>query len=95
MIVLLFILLFADLCSAQDSNIEEYQLISPLPDSKLIMPESNIIIRQGSIIDPATIKETSIDIVGSISGLHSGEFILSDDMQTLIFIPMIHFTRGE
>ncbi len=95
MFILLFILLFADLCSAQDSNIEEYQFISPLPDSKLIMPESNIIIRQGDTIDATTMKEASIEVVGSISGLHSGEIFLSDDMRTLIFIPMIHFTRGE
>jgi hypothetical protein len=59
------------------------------------MPENNIIIRQGDIVDPATIKETSIEVVGSISGLHSGEFFLSDDMRTLIFIPSIHFTPRE
>jgi len=95
MIILLFILLFAGICSAQNSNIEEYQFISPLPGSKLIMPESNIIIRQGDIIDATTIKEVSIEVVGSISGVHSGKFILSDDLRTIIFIPSIHFTRGE
>ena len=95
MIVLLFILLFAGICSAQNSNIEEYQFISPLPGSKLILPENNIIIRQGDIIDATTIKEASIEIVGSISGLHSGKLMLSDDMRTLIFIPLTHFTPGE
>ncbi len=60
MFVLLFILLFVGLNPAQDSNIEKYQFISPLPGSKLIMPESNIIIRQGNIINPTTIKEVSI-----------------------------------
>jgi Arylsulfotransferase (ASST)/Abnormal spindle-like microcephaly-assoc'd, ASPM-SPD-2-Hydin len=95
MFLLLFILLFAGLSLAQDSNIEKYQYISPLPDSKLIMPENNIIIRQGDIVDPTTIKEVSIEVVGSISGVHSGEFFLSDDMRTLIFIPSIPFTPGE
>ena len=93
--LLLFILLFEGFSPAQDSNIEEYQFISPLPDSKLIMPESNIIIRYGDIIDPATIYESSIEVIGSISGVHSGELFLSDDMLTLIFIPLIHFTPGE
>ena len=95
MIVLLFILLCAGLSPAQESNIEKYQFISPLPGSKLIMPENNIIIRQGDIIDATTIKEESIEVIGSISGLHSGEFFLSDDMRTLIFLPSIHFTKGE
>jgi len=95
MFLLLFILLFAGLSPAQDSNIEKYQFISPLPGSKLIMPENNIIIRQGDIIDATTIKEVSIEVVGSISGVHIGEFFLSDDIRTLIFIPSIHFTPGE
>jgi hypothetical protein len=95
MFLLTFILIFASISTAQDSNIEQYQFISPLLDSKLIMPESNIIIRQGDIIDPATIKEISIEVVGSISGVHAGEFILSDDLRTLIFKPFIHFTPRE
>jgi len=94
-LILLFSLFFFDLSLAQDSNLEEYQYISPLPDSKMIMPENNIIIRQGDIIDATTIKEVSIEVVGSISGVHSGEFFLSDDMRTLIFMPSIHFTPGE
>jgi hypothetical protein len=93
--LLFFILLLASLTSAQDSNIEKYQFISPLPDSRLIMPETNIIFRQGDTIDPTTIKELSIKVIGSISGLHPGEFFLSDDMRTLIFIPSLHFTPGE
>jgi len=95
MFLLLFILLFVGLSPAQDSNIEKYQFISPLPGSKLILPENNIIIRQGDIIDATTIKEISIEVIGSISGVHSGDFFLSDDMRTLIFIPSIHFTPGE
>ena len=95
MFVLLFIVIFAGLSPAQDSNIDKYQFISPLPGSKLIMPESNIIIRQGEIVDPTTIKESSIEVVGSFSGVHTGEFFLSDDMRTLIFIPSIHFTPRE
>jgi hypothetical protein len=59
------------------------------------MPENNIIIRQGDIINTTTIKEASIEVIGSISGVHSGEFFLSDDMRTLIFIPLTHFTPGE
>ncbi len=95
MILLIIILLCAGLSPAQESNIEKYQFISPLPGSKLIMPENNIIIRQGDIIDATTIKEELIEVIGSISGLHSGEFFLSDDMRTLIFLPSIHFTKGE
>ncbi len=93
--LLLLIVLFKDFSSAQDSKIQEYQFISPLPGSKLILPENNIIIRHGDIIDPTTINELSIEVVGSKSGVHPGELILSDDMRTLIFIPSFHFTPGE
>jgi len=82
-------------CSAQNSNIEQYQYISPLPNSKLILPESNIIIRQGDIVNPGTIKEKLIEVVGSESGKHHGYFILSDDLRTLIFKPFINFTPSE
>jgi hypothetical protein len=95
MFILLFILLFAGLSVAQESNMEEYQFISPLPDSKLILPENNIIIRQGDIIDPTTIKEVSIEVVGSISGVHTGNLFLSDDMRTMIFKPDIPYYPSE
>jgi hypothetical protein len=89
------VLVFYGLSSAQDEKPENYQYISPLPDSKLILPESNIIIRQGDKIDASTVKEEVIEVTGSLSGVHKGEFVLSDDMRTLIFIPSVHFTPGE
>jgi hypothetical protein len=50
MFVLFIILLFAGLSPAQESNIEKYQFISPLPGSKLIMPENNIMINKNIVV---------------------------------------------
>ena len=95
MFLLLFILLFAGLSPAQNSNIEMYQFISPLPGSKLIMPENNIIIRQGDIIDLSTLDNDKVMVIGSRSGIHQGNLILSSDIKTLIFKPYIPFVFGE
>jgi len=95
LILLLIQLLFYNVLYSQTSYRENYQFISPIPGSFFHLPETNIIIRQGDSIDPSTIREDLIEVVGSISGLHSGKFFLSDDMRTLIFIPSIHFTAGE
>jgi len=95
MFVLLLFLLFADLSPAQDSNIEKYQFISPLPGSKLIMPENNIIIRQGDLIDRSTLDNYKVMVIGSRSGIHPGNLILSPDLKTLIFKPHSPFMLGE
>jgi len=94
--LLLFFLLFAGFSPAQDSNIEEYQFISPLPDSKQIMPESNIIIRHGEILDESSLDGfNQLEVIGSQSIKHNGELILSTDLKTLIFDPALLFTPGE
>jgi len=80
---------------SQSNNIEEYQFISPKPGSLLILPESNIIIRQGNIIENTTINAKLIEVIGTESGLHPGEFLISDDMQTLIFKPDVSYYPGE
>ena len=80
---------------AQQSSTSLYQFLSPVPNSKMILPETNIIIREGSIIDEATLANNRLTVVGSISGEHQGSSILSDDQRTIIFKPFIVFSRGE
>jgi len=96
-IITCIILLFTSLISfAQTNNINSYLYISPVPGSSMILPESNIIIRQGDLIDKSTLYGNDlVVVVGSKSGNHYGRLILSDDGKTIIFKPDKKFSTGE
>jgi len=73
-----------------------YEFISPVPGSTLILPETNIILRPGGIVDAASIFGSSlVSVSGSTSGSHEGQLRLSDDRQTLTFQPSTPFAYGE
>ncbi|MCW9097794.1 MAG: aryl-sulfate sulfotransferase, partial [Ignavibacteriaceae bacterium] len=94
--LLIFIsFLTSNLIYSQVKIANEYQFISPVPGSHGILPESNIIIREGEIIDITTKDELFVEVTGSKSGSHYGQIILSDDSRTLIFKPVISFSDGE
>lgn len=68
---------------------------SPLPNARHVLPQTNIILRSPARIDPATLVSDLINVTGSISGHHSGELVLSDDGQTIVFKPTVQFAVGE
>jgi len=72
-----------------------YEFISPLPGSAMVLPETNIILRPGGIVDGASVGGPLVTVSGSISGAHGGQLRLSDDRQTLTFQPTAPFTYGE
>ncbi len=78
---------------AQNSN--PYQYISPRPGSIMVSAETNIIVRHSNVIDPAALSDQLIIVEGSTSGIHTGEFLLSDDNKTLVFNPDIAFVTNE
>lgn len=86
-IIFIFIqfLFYKNLCS-QTLYIENYQFISPIPGSSLHLPETSIIIRQGDLIDRSTIDNSKVIAIGSRSGIHQGNLILSSDIKTLILM---------
>jgi len=89
-------LMITSLCFPQNSYISSYQFISPVPNSSMLLPETNIIIREGNLINAATLFGTNIiKVVGSVSGTHAGTLILSDDGKTIIFKPYEKFSYGE
>lgn len=57
--------------------------------------ETNIILRSSSAVDASTINDDDVVVTGSISGVHSGSLVLSDDGQTLIFQPSYPFQPSE
>lgn len=72
-----------------------YQYLSPLPNTILVQPETEIIIREGNEIDRSTINEEFIAVRGSKSGNHNGKIDLANDNKTLIYKPFVPFSLGE
>ncbi len=95
LILITTLLILSGTAISQSANIEEYQFISPKPGSSLLLPENNIIIRQGNIIENKTINAKLIEVIGTESGFHPGEFLIADDMRTLIFRPDVPYYPGE
>ncbi len=69
--------------------------VSPLPDSKYVTPESNIIIRADENLIASSIRSKLFNVVGSQSGQHDGKVILSSDQRTVVFQPQTPFALGE
>ncbi len=72
-----------------------YQYLSPMPGSRLVSRLNNVVIRDGDAIERATVDGTSLSVVGSKSGRHEGDLVLSDDSRTLVFEPHQPFAFGE
>jgi hypothetical protein len=69
--------------------------VSPVPGSRLVSPENNVVLRPGRPILPGELRAFAISVTGSISGPHSGRLQLSDDWRTLIFEPDQPYAHGE
>ncbi len=72
-----------------------YQFLSPVPDSKLVRPENNVILREGSVLDPTSVDDQALEVTGDVSGVHAGRLVLADDAKTLVFLPDQPFAIGE
>jgi Arylsulfotransferase (ASST)/Secretion system C-terminal sorting domain len=69
--------------------------LAPVPGSKYVTKETNIIIRYNSDLDLNTISERNFKITGSKSGQHSFHFIQTDGRNTIILKPDLNFSAGE
>ncbi|MBK7631177.1 MAG: Ig-like domain-containing protein [Ignavibacteriales bacterium] len=72
-----------------------YVYVSPKPNSILVSSKTNIILRSNSIVDRSSLNLSLISVVGSQSGLHTGQLILSDDKRTIVFNPDQQFVGNE
>jgi hypothetical protein len=90
---LLFFLLINQICFAQDNS--PFQYVSPKPNSIMVSNETNIILRHADKLKESTIIQSLISVVGSVSGNHTGEFLLTDDGQTIVFNPNKPFAYNE
>jgi hypothetical protein len=82
--------------SGVDAQSPGLEFLSPLPGSSWILPETNVILRPGGIVDAGSIAGGAPLVVsGSVSGSHDGRLRLSSDRRTLTFRPDFPFTPGE
>jgi hypothetical protein len=79
--------------SAQQES--SFQYVSPKPNSIMVSNETNIILRHENKLQESTITQNLISVVGSISGIHTGDFLLTDDDQTIVFNPHNPFAYEE
>jgi hypothetical protein len=78
------------------STMPAAQYLSPIPNSKSVSQQSNIIVRFGPKLDRSITANSSIfSVQGSKSGHIDGRLVLSDDERTLIFLPGKYFLPGE
>ena len=92
----LLILLSSNLFYAQQTAISEFEYLSPLPNSEMNNPKTNIIIRYGPAYSSTDVfSQKLIEVIGDKSGQHTGEIILAEKNKTLLFNPEIPFQEGE
>src|SRR6266850_1487736 len=81
---------------AAHASTPSFEFVSPVPGSTLVLPETNIILRPGGIVDASSIFGGALfQVSGSSSGSHEGRIRLSDDGQTVTFQPYLPFSYGE
>ena len=78
-----FFLLVTQIYFAQDNS--TFQYVSPKPNSIMVSKETNIILRHANKLQESSIIQSLITVIGSESGAHTGEFLLTDDNQTIVF----------
>ena len=72
-----------------------FQYVSPKPNSIMVSNETNIILRHATELRESSINPDFITVVGSKSGTHTGDFLLTDDDQTIVFNPHNAFDYDE
>ena len=82
--------------AAASASAPAVEYLSPIPGAAMVLPQTNVILRPGGIVDPASLASESLLVVtGSISGPHSGRLALADDRRTLTFRPDLPFVSSE
>ncbi len=94
LVVLFIFILFIPIgINAQQET--SFQYVSPKPNSIMVSNETNIILRNANTLQESTVIRSLISVVGSESGPHTGDFLLTDDEQTIVFNPHKPFAYNE
>jgi len=91
--VFLMLVIFAVILPAKITTSIQY--VSPKAGSVMVSHNTNIVLRCAFDINESTITDNLISVVGSESGVHKGDFLLSDDNKTIVFNPHTAFAYDE
>ena len=94
-LIIVISLLFNTFPFSKDKYNSQLLYLSPVPGSKYITKETNIIIRYKDNLNFGTVSERNFLITGSKSGEHSFHLIRTDERNTIILKPDIAFAAGE
>lgn len=83
------------LISFATNAVAQFQYISPVPGSTYHNPETNIILKNGELIESESLHPSLLTVTGSLSGEHSCRIILSSDGRTILIYPLEKFVEGE
>ncbi len=82
-------------CAQSDAS-SPYLYVSPRPNATMVNPRTTIAIRFcAELLDIRSLTSNCFRVVGSLSGVHRGTVVLSDDQRTVIFRPDVEFLEGE
>ena len=73
----------------------QFQYVNPVPNSIYVSANTNIIIRQGDLINKNSVSANILSVIGSVTGKHTGRLVLADDNKTLVFTPLAAFSPNE
>jgi hypothetical protein len=89
------ILALAACSSSATAKLQPPQYYSPLQNAKYVSIGATIAVRYGPSLTDQDLAAMMFSIQGAKSGVHTGQTILADDHQTVIFKPSQPFTPGE
>lgn len=74
---------------------EDFQYVSPKPNSLYNSQNSTIILKHSDYIDKQSITTTSVRVTGNNGKIYNGKIKLSTDGKTIVFVPDHPFELGE
>ena len=86
-LLLALILGCSDWAYSQNQVPDYFEYLSPLPSSKFITPQQDIVFRFNKPSHQFELSQVEVLTIGSISEEISGDLILADDHKTFIFKP--------
>ena len=91
----LLVILLLSFLAVPTHGREAFIYVNPRPGASLVQVHTSITVGHGEKLSLHSNDHKLFHVVGSLSGEHSGNVILSDDQRTLIFTPSKPFTANE
>jgi hypothetical protein len=85
----------AALREGEPGRLEGWEFVAPLPNSERVSPWNTVVLREGGLVDPASLSAAALEVTGTESGPHTGRIRLSTDGRTVIFAPDRPYALGE